>query len=117
MDDIEFDFEMAASPEETHTKQVLLKRADEEQKKDKTKRTVCRHWLKHECQRGDACTYLHAMDLDKMPDCDLGANCNRPDCIFKHPPKLNDVKDVPCCDFLEGVSILQAGVLPIWKEM
>jgi hypothetical protein len=30
MDDIEFDFEMAASPEETHTKQVLLERADEE---------------------------------------------------------------------------------------
>ena len=52
-----------------------------------------------------------------MPDCDLGANCNRPDCIFKHPPKLNDVKDVAGCDFLEGVSILQTGVLSIWKEM
>lgn len=52
-----------------------------------------------------------------MPDCDLGANCNRPDCIFKHPPKLNDVNNGIGCDFLEGMFILQAGILSIWKAV
>ena len=93
MDDIEFDFEATPSADEP-TQQLVVGEGGalfQFQAKDKIKRIVCRHWLKHECQRGDACTYLHEMDYSRMPDCDLGANCNRPGCIFKHPPTLHDV--------------------------
>lgn len=89
----------------------------EQQAKDKIKRIVCRHWLKHECQRGDACTYLHEMDFSRMPECDLGANCNRPGCIFKHPPKMHDVGVGVESSCVEGVSFLQAGLLSLWQAL
>ena len=63
------------------------------------KRIVCRLWLRNECQRGDACTYIHAMEEDKMPDCEYGDHCTIPGCPMKHPPKVADVVALAGADF------------------
>ena len=67
-----------------------------ENKKD----IVCRHWLNHECQRGDACAYLHEMDYDKFPECELGAKCNRPGCRLKRPTRDGEVEIVVVTEFI-----------------
>jgi cleavage and polyadenylation specificity factor subunit 4 len=57
---------------------------------------VCRHWLKGLCQKGDFCEYLHQMDLDKMPICKWGAQCQaRPNCMYRHI----DEEERPDCIF------------------
>lgn len=35
----------------------------------KRKRTVCVHWLKGQCKKGDNCEYLHVLIEDKIPPC------------------------------------------------
>lgn len=67
---------------------------------------VCRHWLKHECQRGDACAYLHEFIRDKLPECELGAKCTRQGCMFKHPPRDGKVLVLDVSDFVARVFIL-----------
>ncbi|KAH7287627.1 hypothetical protein KP509_32G067100 [Ceratopteris richardii] len=51
------------------------------------RQTVCRHWLRGLCMKGDACCFLHQLDHDRMPICRFYARygeCREPDCIFKH---------------------------------
>ncbi|CBK24011.2 uncharacterized protein [Blastocystis hominis] len=66
MSDFHFNFEETVDILNSQTPTVSPK-----EKKD----IVCRHWLKHECQRGDACAYLHEFIPDKVPECELGARC------------------------------------------
>ena len=33
------------------------------------KKTVCKHWLRGLCRKGDYCEYLHQYDMEKMPEC------------------------------------------------
>ncbi|CAE7377858.1 CPSF30, partial [Symbiodinium pilosum] len=50
-------------------------------------RTVCRHWLKGLCMKGDKCDYLHQFDLNRMPECLFflkTGKCYDQDCLFKH---------------------------------
>lgn len=49
--------------------------------------TVCRHWLRNLCVKGDKCDYLHVFDPNKMPECMWWlktGKCNDPDCSFRH---------------------------------
>lgn len=58
--------------------------------------TVCRHWLKSLCMKGDKCDYLHIWDSNRMPECHqwlrLG-KCTDPFCVFKHV----DPSERPLC--------------------
>lgn len=50
-------------------------------------RTVCRHWLKNLCMKGDKCDYLHVYDPNRMPECLIFlkfGKCTDPDCTFRH---------------------------------
>ena len=60
--------------------------------------TVCRHWLRGLCMKGNGCGFLHQFDKRRMPTCRFFAKyneCREPDCPFKH--SLEDVKDCNMC--------------------
>ncbi len=49
--------------------------------------TVCKHWLRHLCKKGDDCEYLHEYDMSKMPPCyffQKFGECNNRDCQYLH---------------------------------
>eukprot|EP00250_Pteridium_aquilinum_P005098 c15242_g1_i1 orf=556-2757(-) len=51
------------------------------------RQTVCRHWLRALCMKGDACGFLHQLDRTRMPICRFFSKygeCHEPDCIYKH---------------------------------
>jgi cleavage and polyadenylation specificity factor subunit 4 len=58
------------------------------------RQTVCRHWLRGLCMKGEACGFLHQFDKARMPVCrffrDFG-ECREPDCAYKH--SYDDVKE------------------------
>lgn len=58
------------------------------------RQTVCRHWLRGLCMKGDACGFLHQYDKSRMPVCRFFAKfgeCREPDCIYKHTNE--DIKE------------------------
>ncbi|XP_033374490.1 putative cleavage and polyadenylation specificity factor subunit 4-like protein isoform X1 [Parus major] len=51
------------------------------------KPTVCKHWLRGLCKRGDGCGFLHDSDASRMPECCLYSKfgqCSNKDCPFLH---------------------------------
>ncbi|KAI3626393.1 hypothetical protein CBS9595_001754 [Malassezia furfur] len=56
--------------------------------RDALRRTVCKHWLRGLCKKGDACDYLHEYDLRRMAECRFYATygfCNAGDeCLYVH---------------------------------
>eukprot|EP01018_Ginkgo_biloba_P031299 Gb_21281 [translate_table: standard] len=51
------------------------------------RQTVCRHWLRSLCMKGDACGFLHQFDKSRMPVCRFFARygeCREQDCVYKH---------------------------------
>ncbi|KAJ7535320.1 hypothetical protein O6H91_12G027700 [Diphasiastrum complanatum] len=68
--------------------------ASSQEKRPGYRQTVCRHWLRSLCMKGDACGYLHQLDKARMPLCRFYARfgvCREPDCIYKHT--LDDIKE------------------------
>lgn len=74
------------------------------------RQTVCRHWLRSLCMKGDACGFLHQYDKSRMPVCRffrLYGECREQDCVYKHTNE--DIKECnmyvcvasifvyPCC--------------------
>eukprot|EP00850_Spirogloea_muscicola_P005407 SM000024S07869 [mRNA] locus=s24:956493:960574:- [translate_table: standard] len=58
------------------------------------RQTVCRHWLRGLCMKGDACGFLHQLDKARMPICRFYAKwgeCHEADCPYKHT--FDDVKE------------------------
>ncbi|PIA41713.1 hypothetical protein AQUCO_02200263v1 [Aquilegia coerulea] len=58
------------------------------------RQTVCRHWLRGLCMKGDACGFLHQYDKSRMPICRffrLYGECREQDCVYKHTNE--DVKE------------------------
>ncbi|GAA0176021.1 RNA metabolism protein [Lithospermum erythrorhizon] len=58
------------------------------------RQTVCRHWLRSLCMKGDACGFLHQFDKARMPVCRffrLYGECREQDCIYKHTNE--DIKE------------------------
>ncbi|MCL7046587.1 hypothetical protein MKW94_000771 [Papaver nudicaule] len=58
------------------------------------RQTVCRHWLRSLCMKGDACGFLHQYDKTRMPVCRffrLYGECREQDCVYKHTNE--DIKE------------------------
>ncbi|EOA39892.1 hypothetical protein CARUB_v10008570mg [Capsella rubella] len=58
------------------------------------RQTVCRHWLRGLCMKGDACGFLHQYDKARMPICRffrLYGECREQDCVYKHTNE--DIKE------------------------
>ncbi|KAL5731670.1 30-kDa cleavage and polyadenylation specificity factor 30 [Ranunculus cassubicifolius] len=58
------------------------------------RQTVCRHWLRGLCMKGDACGFLHQYDKSRMPICRffrMYGECREQDCVYKHTNE--DVKE------------------------
>jgi hypothetical protein len=65
-----------------------IKNRQKETKRNIRYNTVCKHWLKHNCPRDEACTYLHVYDLEKMPLCPnlekQNGECTNIECFYQH---------------------------------
>ncbi|KAH8825159.1 hypothetical protein DL96DRAFT_1612122 [Flagelloscypha sp. PMI_526] len=50
--------------------------------------TVCKHWLRGLCKKGEACEFLHEYNLRKMPECwwfaKYGVCSAGDDCLYSH---------------------------------
>ncbi|XP_074568467.1 zinc finger CCCH domain-containing protein 45 [Curcuma longa] len=58
------------------------------------RQTVCRHWLRGLCMKGEACGFLHQYDKERMPVCRffrLYGECREQDCVYKHTNE--DIKE------------------------
>ncbi|CAA2956889.1 30-kDa cleavage and polyadenylation specificity factor 30 [Olea europaea subsp. europaea] len=58
------------------------------------RQTVCRHWLRSLCMKGDSCGFLHQYDKSRMPICRffrLYGECREQDCVYKHTNE--DIKE------------------------
>ncbi|KAJ3750262.1 hypothetical protein DFH05DRAFT_1466633 [Lentinula detonsa] len=64
--------------------------------------TVCKHWLRGLCKKGDACEFLHEYNLRRMPECWWYAKygyCSAGDeCLYAHPKE----RKVECPDYNRG---------------
>ncbi|KAF8237759.1 hypothetical protein L208DRAFT_1388677 [Tricholoma matsutake] len=64
--------------------------------------TVCKHWLRGLCKKGDACEFLHEYNLRRMPECWWFAKygyCSAGDeCLYAHPKE----RRVECPDYIRG---------------
>jgi hypothetical protein len=89
MGDMGFDFEQDMPQEKLATVGATAKE----------KRIVCRFWLEGLCVKHERCNFLHAMDIDRMPECRWGAKCQKPGCMFKHTP---DEQKEECINFRLG---------------
>ncbi|WFD29263.1 RNA-binding component of cleavage and polyadenylation factor [Malassezia sp. CBS 17886] len=72
--------------------------------RDTLRRTVCKHWLRGLCKKGEACDYLHEYDLRKVPECRFYATygfCSAADeCLYIHIDP--EVKRRWCEDYERG---------------
>ncbi|CEF97846.1 Zinc finger, CCCH-type [Ostreococcus tauri] len=90
--DLDFDFEDKLDANDTQP-QAPPPELNERGRKN-YRQTVCRHWLRNLCMKGNACGFLHQFDKSRMPTCRFYAKygeCKEPDCPYKH--SLEDVKD------------------------
>jgi len=65
------------------------------------KATVCKHWLRGLCKKGDQCEFLHEYDMSKMPECyfyQKYRRCDNKDCEYQHINPSDKVKDCPWYD-------------------
>ncbi|KAL9716153.1 RNA-binding component of cleavage and polyadenylation factor [Leucoagaricus gongylophorus] len=64
--------------------------------------TVCKHWLRGLCKKGDACEFLHEYNLRRMPECYWFAKygyCSAGDeCLYAHPKE----RKIECPDYNRG---------------
>jgi cleavage and polyadenylation specificity factor subunit 4 len=75
--------------------------------------TVCKHWLRGLCKKGDACEFLHEYNLRRMPECWWFAKygyCSAGDeCLYAHPKE----RRVECPDYKRGFCKLGGLHIPI----
>ena len=73
--------------------------------------TVCKHWLRGLCKKGDACEFLHEYNLRRMPECWWFAKygyCSAGDeCLYAHPKE----RKVECPDYNRGFCKLGTSIL------
>ncbi|KAF7293628.1 hypothetical protein MIND_01142100 [Mycena indigotica] len=64
--------------------------------------TVCKHWLRGLCKKGDACEFLHEYNLRRMPECwwyaKYGYCSTGEECLYAHPKE----RRVECPDYNRG---------------
>ena len=98
MADLEFDFEDNLEQTDLKTQTLAPTLAPSNQLEPRAQKnyrqTVCRHWLRNLCMKGDKCGFLHQFDKERMPTCRYFAKygeCKEPDCPYKH--SNDDVKE------------------------
>ncbi|CAE7285827.1 CPSF30 [Symbiodinium natans] len=89
MDSVSFDFEEDIEAKDADREESLRAEGltSAEGALNRGSRTVCRHWLRGLCMKGDKCDYLHQFDLNRMPECLFflkTGKCYDRDCLFKH---------------------------------
>ena len=57
------------------------------------------------------------MIYDKMPECEFGANCTIPGCIYKHPPPLQDVCFLVFCVCRENACSTSRDFVPTVSDV
>ncbi|CAE8657569.1 unnamed protein product, partial [Polarella glacialis] len=88
-DDMDFDFEAEIDAKD-YVRAASLKAdgaTSAESAAFRGTRTVCRHWLRNLCMKGDKCDYLHQYDPNRMPECMFWlkfGKCTDPECVFRH---------------------------------
>ena len=97
-DALEFDFEDNLEQTDLKTQTLAPTLAPSNQLEPRAQKnyrqTVCRHWLRNLCMKGDKCGFLHQFDKERMPVCRYFAKygeCKEPDCPYKH--SNDDVKE------------------------
>ncbi|KAF8319847.1 uncharacterized protein EI90DRAFT_3000268 [Cantharellus anzutake] len=64
--------------------------------------TVCKHWLRGLCKKGDTCEFLHEYNLRRMPECwwfaTYGYCASGDECLYNHPKE----RKVECPDYKRG---------------
>ncbi|KAF9517628.1 hypothetical protein BS47DRAFT_1313929 [Hydnum rufescens UP504] len=64
--------------------------------------TVCKHWLRGLCKKGDACEFLHEYNLRRMPECwwyaKYGFCSSGDECLYAHPKE----RKIECPDYKRG---------------
>lgn len=75
--------------------------------------TVCKHWLRGLCKKGDACEFLHEYNLRRMPECWWYAKygyCSAGDeCLYAHPKE----RRIECPDYNRGFCKLGKSPYPL----
>lgn len=102
---LEFDFEpvlreIDENEERAHDMHVHAMTAEQQMNYH---RTVCNHWLRTLCHKGDHCRYLHQVDRDRMDKCNFWEKyheCSNFDCPFKHDSV--EGKDNRCKFYIRG---------------
>ena len=88
--------------------EVALEREQIRQRERERLATVCKHWLRGLCKKGDACEFLHEYNLRRMPECWWYAKygyCSAGDeCLYAHPKE----RRVECPDYNRGFCKLGA---------
>ncbi|EEH59990.1 uncharacterized protein MICPUCDRAFT_25397 [Micromonas pusilla CCMP1545] len=94
MEDLEFQFDFENDLNADLEQPEEAPQSMPENARKNYRQTVCRHWLRGLCMKGNHCGFLHQFDKQRMPTCRFFAKyseCKEPDCPFKH--SLEDVKD------------------------
>lgn len=94
MDDLDVDFDFEDKLDVNDTQPQAPPPELNERGRKNYRQTVCRHWLRNLCMKGNACGFLHQFDKSRMPTCRFFAKygeCKEPDCPYKH--SLEDMKD------------------------
>jgi len=94
MDDLDVDFDFEDKLDANDTQPQAPPPELNERGRKNYRQTVCRHWLRNLCMKGNACGFLHQFDKSRMPTCRFFAKygeCKEPDCPYKH--SLEDMKD------------------------
>jgi cleavage and polyadenylation specificity factor subunit 4 len=64
--------------------------------------TVCKHWLRALCKKGEGCDFLHEYNLRKMPECNFFARngycTNGDECLYLH---IDPASKLPPCPHYE----------------
>eukprot|EP00933_Yihiella_yeosuensis_P046384 TRINITY_DN4189_c0_g1_i1.p1 TRINITY_DN4189_c0_g1~~TRINITY_DN4189_c0_g1_i1.p1 ORF type:complete len:267 (+),score=25.62 TRINITY_DN4189_c0_g1_i1:89-889(+) len=85
--DFDFEAEISAKDEVRKASLAAEGKTSAEGALDRGFKTVCRHWLKNLCMKGDTCEYLHQYDPNRMPECFSWlryGKCTDANCVFKH---------------------------------
>ncbi|GAA5921193.1 hypothetical protein JCM1841_001196 [Sporobolomyces salmonicolor] len=62
-------------------------------------RTVCKHWLRGLCKKGNSCDFMHEYHLRKMPECwffaKYGFCSNGDECMYLHVTEDMRIRECP----------------------
>ncbi|KAM0750548.1 hypothetical protein T439DRAFT_301456 [Meredithblackwellia eburnea MCA 4105] len=62
-------------------------------------RTVCKHWLRGLCKKGNTCEFMHEYNLRKMPECwffaKYGFCSNGDECMYLHVTESMRIRECP----------------------